>query len=77
MLSLCSYLRCSEDLALYIDCLKLMMPILSLRMKFFCCAHSKLSSRAIFTDNSGRKKKTIQPITFPKATERHTEVKVT
>ena len=44
MLCLCSYLRCSEDRALYRDCLKLMMPILSLRMKFFAVPIQNLDS---------------------------------
>ena len=44
MLCLCSYLRCSEDRALYRDCLKLMMPILSLRMKFFAVPIQNLAS---------------------------------
>ena len=34
MLYLCLYLSCIEEWALYRDCLKLIMPILSLLMKF-------------------------------------------
>ena len=34
MLYLCLYLSCTEEWALYRDCLKLIMPILSLLMKF-------------------------------------------
>ena len=56
--------------------LNLMVPILSLRMKFFAVPIQNIASEQYsLKDNSGRKK--IQPMPFRKATECHTEVKVT
>lgn len=61
----------SVDQALYRDCLKIMMPILRL-INFFAVAIQDIAPLQ-YSPTA----RAIQPITFPKATEYRTEVKVT
>ena len=61
----------SVDRALYRDCFKIMMPILRL-INFLALAIQDIAPLQYSLTAPG-----IQPITFPKATEYHTEVKVT
>ena len=61
----------SVDQALYRDCFKIMMPILRL-INFFAVAIQDIAPLQYLPTA-----RAIQPIIFPKATEYHTEVKVT
>jgi len=61
----------SVDQALYRYCLKIMMPFLRL-INFFAVAIQDIAPLQYSPIAPG-----IQPITFPKATEYHTEVKAT
>ena len=61
----------SVDQALYRDCFKIMIPILRL-INFLAVAIQDIAPLQYSLTAPG-----IQPITFPKATEYHIEVKVT
>ena len=74
MLYLCLYLSCIEKWALYKDCLKLMMPILSLLMKFCTVPIQNLAREQYSMIIQEGKKIHCIHVTFPTPTEYHTDV---
>ena len=74
MLYLCLYLSCIEEWALYRDCLKLIMPILSLLMKFCTVPIQNLAPEQYSMIILEGKKIECIHVTFPTPTEYHTEV---
>ena len=73
MLYLCLYLSCSEERALFKDYLKLMMPILSLLMKFSTVPIQNLAPEQYSMIILKGKKIQCIHVTFPTPTEYHTE----